>query len=145
MVTPKGGIPKYCVQLTANGTCVYCQLVPHCMLIAYYCEKPRRNPEGFTYLIAPVAVRIPESSWFTFTMRASNGEVTGMVNGAEIANAQIPSGTKGMPGFLVNQLERCVVKVRNIKVRLLRPTKKQLEEFHKHPLYNWLKHVEATK
>ena len=47
--------------------------------------------------------------------------------------------------LLANQLERCVVKVRNIKVRLLRPTKKQLEEFHKHPLYNWLKHVEATK
>ena len=145
MVTPKGGIPKYCVQLTANGTCVYCQLVPHCMLIAYYCEKPRRNPEGFTHLIAPVAIRIPERSWFTFTMRASDGEVTGMINGAEIANAQIPSGTKGMPGFLVNQLERCVVKVRNIKVRLLRPTKKQLGEFHKHPLYNWLKHVEATR
>ena len=28
MITPKGKTPKYCVQLTANGTCVYCQLMP---------------------------------------------------------------------------------------------------------------------
>ena len=145
MITPKGRNPKYCVQLTANGTCVYCQLVPHCMLIAYYCEKPSKNPKGFTHLIAPAEVRVPENSWFTFTMRASHGRITGMVDGAEIANARIPAGTKGMPGFLINQLKHCVVKIRNIKIRLLRPTNKQLEEFHKHPLYNWLRYVESTK
>jgi hypothetical protein len=39
LITPTGKNPKYCVQLTADGTGVYCQLVPHCMLIAYHEEK----------------------------------------------------------------------------------------------------------
>lgn len=80
LITPKGKNPKYCVQLTADGTCVYCQLVPHSMNIAYYCDKPK----GFTHLIAPVR-------------------------------------------------------------KFLCPTKKQLEEFDKHPIFNWLKYKETKK
>ena len=67
------------------------------------------------------------------------------MNGKKIASARIPSGTQGMPGFLVNQLNDCRVKVRNIKIKFLRPTRKQLEEFTKHPLYNWLRYVEQGK
>lgn len=68
-----------------------------------------------------------------------------MVNGKEIASVRIPSGTQGMPGFLVNHLKDCVVKVRNIKIKFLHPAKKQLEEFEKHPLFNWLKYKKTTK
>ncbi len=145
LIDPKGQTPKYCVQLTANGTCVYCQLVPHCMLIAYCCGRPKTKPKGFTHLIAPAPIRVPYRTWFTFAMRASRGRVTGMVNGQEIASARIPSGTQGMPGFLVNQMTDCDVKVRNIKIKFLRPTKTQLNEFAKHPLYNWLRHVEQSE
>ena len=145
LISPRGNTPKYCVQLTADGTGVYCQLVPHCMLIAYYCDRPKTKPKGFTHLIAPAQVRAPHKAWFTFTMRASQGRVTGMVDGKEIASARIPSGSQGMPGFLVNQLKDCDVKVRNIKIKFLRPTKRQLDEFAKHPLYNWLRHVEQMK
>ena len=145
LISPRGNTPKYCVQLTADGTGVYCQLVPHCMLIAYYCDRPKTKPKGFTHLIAPVPIRVPYKTWFTFAMRASQGRVTGMVDGKEIASARIPSGTQGMPGFLVNQMTDCDVKVRNIKIKFLRPTKTQLDEFTKHPLYNWLRYVERTK
>jgi len=50
-----------------------------------------------------------------------------------------------MPGFLVNQLKDCDVKVRNIRIKFLYPTKKQLEELEKHPLFNWLRHKKTTK
>jgi len=145
LIIPKGKHPKYCVQLTASGTGVYCQLVPHCMLIAYYCVKPKKNPKGFTHLIAPAEIRVPHKRWFTFTMQASQGTITGMVDGKKIASARIPSGTQGMPGFLVNQLNDCRVKVRNTKIKFLRPTRKQLEEFTKHPLFNWKKYKESVK
>lgn len=145
LITPKGKNPKYCVQLTADGTGVYCQLVPHGMNIAYYCDKPKKKPKGFTHLIAPARLNVPQKIWFTFAIRASQGQITGMVNGKEIAGARIPSGTQGMPGFLVNQLKDCVVKVRNIKIKFLHPTKKQLEELGKHPLFNWLRYKETTK
>lgn len=139
------GCKKTGVQLTADGTGVYCQLVPHGMNIAYYCDKPRKKPRGFTHLIAPARLNVPHKIWFTFAIRASQGRITGMVNGNEIASARIPNGTQGMPGFLVNHLKDCNVKVRNIKIKFLHPTKKQLEEFEKHPLFNWLKYKETTK
>lgn len=145
MITPTGKIPKYCIQLTAGGTCVYCQLVPHCMLIAYYCGKPKMNPKGFTHLISPAKVRVKQKTWFTFMMKATQGKITGFVDGEEIATARIPSGTQGMPGFLVNQQKDCVVRVKNIKIRFLRPTKKQFEEFRKHPLFNWLRYKESLR
>ena len=75
-------------------------------------------------------------------MKASGGKITGMIDGKEIATAGIPSGTKGMPGLLVNQQKDCVIRARNIRIRFLRPTKKQLEEFGKNPLYNWLRYEE---
>ena len=143
MITPKGKNPKYCIQLTANGTCVYCQLVPDCMLIAYYCDKPKKNPKGFSHLIQGAKVRLPHRSWFNFTMKALRGKITGYVDGKEIATAKIPSGTKGLPGFLINQQKDCVVRAKNIKIRFLRPTKRQLEEFRRHPLFNWLRYVES--
>lgn len=61
LIAPKGKHPKYCVQLTADGTGVYCQLVPHCMNIAYYCNKPKKKPRGFTQLIssAPAPAGVP--------------------------------------------------------------------------------------
>jgi len=145
MITPKGKTPRYCIQLTANGTGVYCQLVPHCMLIAYYCHEPKRKPKGFTHLIPGTDVRVGQRTWFSFAMKAEHGRITGMVNGNEIATARIPSGSRGMPGFLVNQIKDCGIKVRNIKIKFLRPTKKQLHEFGKHPLYNWLRYAEHGK
>ena len=145
MITPKGQDPKYCIQLTADGTCVYCQLVPHCMLIAYYCGTPKKNPRGFTHLIPGAQIRLRQRSWFNFTMKATQGRITGLVDGKEIATAQIPSGTKGMPGFLINQQSDCVIRAKNIKIRFLRPTKKQLEEFRRHPLFNWLRYEESLK
>ena len=145
MITPKVKAAKYCIQLTADGTCVYCQLVPNCMLIAYYCGKPKKKPREFTHLIPPAEIRLKQRSWFNFTMKASGGKITGMINGKEIATAGIPSGTKGMPGLLVNQQKDCVIRARNIRVRFLRPTKKQLEEFGKNPLYNWLRYEESRR
>ena len=145
MITPKGKAAKYCIQLTANGTSVYCQLVPNYMLIAYYCAKPKKNPRGFTHLISPAEIGLKPRSWFNFTMKATGGKISGMIDGEEIATTRIPSGTKGMPGLLMNQQKDCVVRARNVRIRFLRPTKKQLEEFGKNPLYNWLRYEESRR
>jgi hypothetical protein len=114
------------------------------MLIGYYCETPKKKPKGFTHLIAPAEACVPLGSWFTFAMEAAHGTIMGMVNGQPIASARIPRGTRGMPGFLINQLEDCVVRVRDIKIRFLNPTRQQIAESQRHPLFNWLRHKESV-
>ena len=151
--TPEG---QHNVQLTANGTCIYCQLVPGWMQIAYYCDEPKDKPKGFTHL-ARQAITVPEGTWFTFQMKAEGGVITGILDGREIVSARIPSdvhtdappgvkweSTRGMPGLLVNQQKDCVVRVRGMKVKLLKPTDEQLEEYERDAVTNWERHKEST-
>ena len=72
----RGRDAHYCVQLTAGGTAIYCQLVPGAVLLAYYSDVPKDDPKGFTHL-AKEQVEIPAETWFNIrddsVTRARNG------------------------------------------------------------------------
>ena len=133
----------WCVQVTGNGTQIYCQLVPGLAQIAWYCDEPKDNPKGFTHL-ARQTFQSPDSAWFTFQMKAERGMVTAVVNDREIVSAAIPGGTAGMPGLLVNQQKGCTVRVRGARVKFLRPTPEQLDEYGRDATSNWMRHQEPN-
>ena len=60
------------------------------ILIAYYEEEPKDNPKGFTHLIAPAEVRVPDRTWFNFRMAAEAGIVTAFLDGERITSAAAP-------------------------------------------------------
>jgi len=145
MITRQGDDAHYCVQLTADGTAIYCQLVPGAVLLAYYCDEPKDDPKGFTHL-AKKQVDIPEGTWFNFQMKAQEGVVTAIVDGTELLSAKCPRRTdRGFPGFLINQQKQSEVRIRNIAVKFLDPTDEQLQEYEKDAGYNWLRHKEKQK
>ena len=131
---------RYCVQLTGRGTCIYCQLVPGWILIAYYDQLPQDNPRGFKHL-ARREVDMPERTWLNFQMKAEAGTVTAYLAGREIVSAAIPSGTQGMPGLLVNQQSGAEVRIRNVRVEFLNPTPEQLREYATDASENWDKYA----
>ncbi|MFH0953500.1 MAG: family 16 glycoside hydrolase [Verrucomicrobiota bacterium] len=145
MITPRTAKPRFCVQLTASGTCIYCQLMPWHIRIAYYCARPKKHPAGFTHLITPVPVTPRARKWLAFQMRAENGRLTALLDGKKVAAANIPDGTAGMPGFLINQQKDCVVRLRNIRIKFLRPTRKQMLELARDAQINWLRYEESQR
>lgn len=133
---------RYCVQLTGDGTCIYCQLVPRAVVLAYYSEEPKGAPRGFTH-IGMKEWDVPEGTWFNFQMKAEHGVVTAITGGKEALSAQCPRGTSdGFPGFLVNQQKDAEVRIRNIRIKFLEPTEAQLQEYASDASINWLRYKE---
>jgi hypothetical protein len=131
---------RYCVQMTGDGTCIYCQLLPGVAVLAYYDDK-----KGFTH-IGKKDGSIPEGVWFTFQMRAEKGSVAGMINDTEVIRASCPRGTGGgFPGFLVNQQKNAEIRIRNIAIKFLEPTPEQLDEYEADASINWLRHNERFR
>ncbi|HUW85144.1 MAG TPA: family 16 glycoside hydrolase [Phycisphaerae bacterium] len=135
---------QYCLQLTGNGTQIYCQLMPGHAILGYYCPEPPEKPKGFTPLQA-TDTDVPEGRWFEYQMKAEGGAVAAIVNGQAALSASVPGGTRGMPGMLVNQLHHTEVRVRNIRIRFLSPTDEQLREYGTDASTNWLRHKEADR
>ena len=139
LITRNSKKGRYCVQLTGDGTCIYCQLVPGAVLLAYYSEEPKGSPEGFTH-IGNKERDIPQDTWFNFQMQARHGVITAIIDDEQVLTADCPRGTSdGFPGFLVNQQEDCEVRIRDIRIKFLEPTKEQLQEYESDASYNWLK------
>ncbi|MHC4982842.1 MAG: family 16 glycoside hydrolase [Planctomycetota bacterium] len=131
----------YCVQLTGDGTQIYCQLMPGLVKLAYYSDET----DHFTD-IAQVKAGFAEGSWLTFEMKALHNVVTALIDGEEIVSGECPRGTDGgFPGFLINQQKESEVRIRNIRIRFLEPAEKQLQEYEKDASYNWLRHKEAER
>ena len=130
----------YRVQLTGRGTTIYCQLVPGWIVIAYFDERPKDNPKGFTHL-AKRQVNVPDGVWVSFRMKAEAGTITAFLDGQEIVFAAIPCGTRGMPGLLVNGQKNAEVRVRNARVEFLNPTPEQFTEYETNAAANWDKYV----
>jgi hypothetical protein len=135
-IDPAGPDGTYCVQLTARGTSIYCQLVPGWVLIATVAGEPA----GFKHL-ARQRVVFPDRTWVEFRMKAEGGVVTAGLDGREIVSAQLPCSTKGVPGLLVNQQKNAEVRVRDIRVAFLEPTPEQIAEYGADAVENWEKYV----
>ncbi len=70
-------------------------------------------------------------------MKAESDRITAFLDGTKIAAANSPNGTAGMPGFIVKCIRKAEPRIRNVQIRFLAPTPKQLEELELDALTNW--------
>jgi hypothetical protein len=132
MINPTGE-GAYCqLELTAAGTCAYCQLIPGWVVLAYFSHE--RNG---TAHIGKAPLKVSHGTWHEFLMRAEGGMITAVFDGKELTRGHCPNGTKGMPGFLAKFLKNTEARMRNIKIRFLAPTPEQLEEYELDATTNW--------
>ena len=132
MIDSTGEGAYYQVELTAVGTCVYCQLTPGWIILAYFSHE--RNG---TAHFGKAPVEVSHGTWHELRMRAKGGIITAVLDGKEVISGHSPNGTKGMPGFVVKFLKNTEAKLRNIRVRFLAPTREQLAEYELDATTNW--------
>jgi len=123
------------VQLCPRGTCVYCQLFRGVVNLAYW-DNDRK--EHFTHLVnVHLPAPLPTGAWHRFEIEVRSPHVAAVLNGKQVAEADMPFGTAGMPGLVVNYNSDAKVRLRNLRIRFLEPTRQQVEEFGTDPKTNW--------
>ncbi|MBN1917210.1 MAG: hypothetical protein JW889_04815 [Verrucomicrobia bacterium] len=120
------------VELTAAGTCVYCQLLPDSMVLAHYSDRKRGTAH-----FGSAAVKLQDDVWHTLQMKAQQNYITAALDGHEIVTGKSPHGTKGMPGVVVKAIRNAEPRLRNIRIQFLSPTAQQLEEYRLDASTNW--------
>lgn len=128
------------VELAAVGSSVYCQLLPQCVNLAYYSHEK----EG-TAILCSTPVNVESDRWYEFLMKAQAGRITAFLDGGEIAAADSPNGTAGMPGFIVKCIRNAEPRIRNVQISFLSPTPKQLEELELDARTNWRNYQQTQK
>ena len=129
------------VELTAVGSCVYCQLLPKRIVLCSYLEGGKGDKDHHSI----ENVELTEDAWHEFTMVAQDGRITAILDGKEVTKAASPLGTAGMAGFIVKFIKNAEVRLRNLRVRFLSPTSEQIEEYSRDALTNWRNHEEAQQ
>lgn len=123
------------MQLCPRGACVYCQLFGDCVNLAYWDDK---REEQFTHLID---VKLPSEldvgSWHRFEILVQSPRVMILLDGKEFVDREVPIGAAGMPALLVNSNSDARVRLRNLRIRFLTPTRLQVDEFTTEPATNW--------
>jgi RNA polymerase sigma factor (sigma-70 family) len=125
------GKRTWSVQLCPRGTCVFCQLMTGCVVIAYQDKE-----KGFTHL-RTAHVATPAQVWHRFEILVQEGGVVAFLNGKEVARSQVPRGTSGNLGLLVCIESDARVRLRRLQITFLKPTPQQLKELEKDAWTNW--------
>ena len=129
------------VELTAVGSCVYCQLLPSRIVLCSYLEGGEGDKDHHSI----ENIELVENSWHELKMIAQHGHITAVLDGKEVTEAASPLGTAGMAGFIVKFIKNAEVRLRNLRVRFLSPTAEQFEEYGRDALTNWRNHEEAQQ
>ena len=130
----------YQVELTAAGTCVYCQLLPGWLVLAYF-----DNAKNGTAHFGKAPLEIEDGVWHEFQMIAEGGQIAVAFDGRQVVAGQSPNGTTGMPGFVVNSIRNTEARMRNFRVRFLSPTAQQLREYELDATTNWRNYEESQQ
>ncbi|HEX2988463.1 MAG TPA: hypothetical protein VHS06_09865 [Chloroflexota bacterium] len=127
------------VELTAVGTNVYCQLLPPCIVLAYFSQE--KHGTDFFGKSPPLT---PEHGvWRELAMQAQNGVITVFFDGRPVLSGKSPHGTQGMPGIVIKKLRHVEIRLKDLRVRFLDPTPAQLAEYQLDALTNWRNHEAA--
>jgi len=123
------------VQLCPRGTCVYCQLFRGVVNLAYW-DNDRE--EHFTHL---ASVQLPAAlamrTWHRFEILVQSPRVVIFLDGEELIDKDVPTGAAGMPGLVVNYNSDAKVRLRDLRIRFVSPSRQQVEEFNTDPQTNW--------
>lgn len=121
------------VELTAVGTCVYCQLLPTCVVLCSYLDGGKGDKDQ----LAIESFEVKEEVWHEFQMVAQEGRIKAIFDGHEVANATSPLGTAGMAGFVVKFIKNAQIRIRSLRLRFLSPTMEQINEYGRDAVTNW--------
>lgn|GEM_PF-6051192 len=140
LVQRNGADAYFQVELAAVGSSVYCQLLPTCLNLAYYSHRKQG-----TEVLCSIPVNIESGRWYEFLMKAQGGRITAFLDGVEVVAADSPNGTAGMPGFIIKFIRNAEPRIRNVRIKFLSPTPKQLEELKLDALTNWRNYEKSRK
>lgn len=123
------------VQLCPRGTTVYCQLFRGVVTLAYW---DNNREEHFTHLADfRFPTELATGAWHRFEIGVRSPRVAVMVGEKQVVDGNVPAGAVGMPGLIVNFNSDAKVRLKNLRIRFLEPTKQQVEEFGTDPKANW--------
>jgi len=132
MIRITGEDAFYQVELTASGSCTYCQLLPGWMVLAYFSSE-----KNATDHFGKATVDVRPGQWHEFVMRAEEGLITVVFDGKELVRGTSPNGTRGMPGIIVKKVAAAEPRLRNLRIRFLSPTPEQIREYDLDAATNW--------
>jgi len=127
------------VELTAVGTCVYCQLLPTCVVLCSYLDGGKGDKDQ----LAIENVDVKADVWQEFQMVAQEGRIKAILNGQEVADATSPLGTVGMAGIVIKFIKNAEIRLRSLKLKFLAPTAEQLTEYGQDAATNWRNYEES--
>lgn len=130
-----GGFP-WNVQLCPSNTNIFCQIFGDgAVNIGYVYDFD--HPGDWRHLSDRRINPPPLNEWQTLTLTARQGHVTISLDGEQLNEADVPGGTAGMCGLLINFASDARVRVRNIEATLLDPTAEQRAELDETTATNW--------
>lgn len=133
------------VQFCPRGTCVFCQIfgpgqvewegiksVWEGVTLTYWNDEIKGHT-GLAHVHRP----LPSGVWHRFEILVQSPRVCIFVNGEEVIKKDVPLGTDGMPGLIVNYDSDARVRLRNLRIRFFKPTRLQVEEYGTDAATNW--------
>jgi hypothetical protein len=93
------------------------------------------NPISPTWPFVPQET--PSNVWHRFEALVEHGHATVFLNAEEVADRDIPRGTRGMLALIVNYNSDARVRLRNLQITFLKPTPDQIRELDTDATTNW--------
>lgn len=126
------------VQLCPRGTSVFCQIFGvgrswgNCINLWHWDRDVKKEIH-----VAHVARAVDLNTWYRFEVAVESPRVSIFFDGDQVIDERLVVGTDGMPGLVVNYASDARVKLRNLRIRFLKPTRLQVEEYGTEADTNW--------
>jgi RNA polymerase sigma factor (sigma-70 family) len=133
--TSKGKFP-WNVQLCPHDSGVYCQLFGkpwNGFTVGYWAMDREPHHTNIAYSPRPAPLGI----WHRFELEVAAGVAELYLNQHPPLECTIPTGTRGMLGLMVNISSDARVRLRNMQITFLKPTREQLRELERDATANW--------
>jgi len=149
------------VQLCPRGTTVYCQMfgalgrwgnginlwhwdvegkkeiqVAHVSLMDHI-HDPRDKTSGKEKQLPYLPHKIVLNTWYRFEIAVESHRVSIFFNGEQVIDERLEVPTCGMLGLIVNYGSDARVRLRNLRIRFVKPTRLQVEEYGTDAATNW--------
>ena len=134
---------RFNIQIAPHNMAMFFQLMGRACNICVF--TPEVSGGEFTHISDKEAPPVTIGRWHRLDVISDDSEITMMLDGTLMNEAQIPASTRGMLGLLVNFASDAVVHIRDMRVTLLEPTAQQLAESQRNAKDNWTAENERLK
>lgn len=126
------------VQLCPRGTSVFCQMFGNVGRWGKGINLWHWDIEGKKEIqVVHVARTIALNTWYRFEIAVESPRVSIFLDGDQVIDKRLEVRTDGMPGLAMNYGSDARVRLRNLRIRFLKPTRLQVEEYGADAAINW--------